>query len=262
MIDLKAEITRNDRLTRDTFLMAFRAPEMAARAAPGQFLMIRVTGRLDPLLRRPFSICRTDGQGTCAILYRVVGRGTEILSHVTPGQVLSILGPLGAGFRLPGSGTRALLVAGGIGIAPLVFLFQRLGPGSCEILMGFRSKDEMIPLAPLGLDGTALTLSTDDGSAGQKGLVTDLLDGRLRVTGGTGISVYACGPHPMLKAVARLARSAGVPCQVSLESFMACGLGACQGCAVGASPGRGREYLHVCQDGPVFEAEAIEWERL
>jgi dihydroorotate dehydrogenase electron transfer subunit len=261
MIDLRAEITQHDRLTGDTCLMAFRAPEIASLAGPGQFIMVRVAEGPDPLLRRPFSICRTTDRKTFSILYRVVGRGTEILAQARPGEALSILGPLGSGFQLPEPGTRTLLVAGGIGLAPLAFLFHALGPAETEILLGFRSKDEAIPLAPLGLDGASISLATDDGSAGHKGLVTDLLHGRLAGMGGAGARVYACGPNPMLRTVVALTQKTGTPCQVSLEAFMACGLGACQGCAVGASPGQGREYFHVCRDGPVFDAAAVNWGR-
>lgn len=261
MNDLRAEITRNDRLTRDTFLMEFRAPEIAAEAVPGQFVMVRTADGTDPLLRRPFSICRTDDRRICGILYRVVGRGTKILSLARPGEALSVLGPLGSGFQLPNPGTNALLVAGGIGLAPLVFLFHRLDRTEREILLGYRSREERIPLGPLGLEGTSLSLATDDGSEGTKGLVTDLLEAKLQREGGRGRMIYACGPQPMLKEVAALTGKAGIPCQISLETSMACGLGACQGCAVSAAHGQGREYFHVCQDGPVFYAEAMDWGR-
>jgi dihydroorotate dehydrogenase electron transfer subunit len=250
-------VVRNEEVARDTFLMELEAPSIASAAKPGQFVMLRVSERPDPLLRRPFSICSTREGGTLLLLYRVVGRGTRILAETGPGGHLSLMGPLGHGFRVPGATQSSLMAAGGMGLAPLVFLAGLAGEGRCTLMAGYGTAAEIIPLERVGAGGLHASVATEDGSAGHKGLVTELLEGALAET--VGETVYACGPLPMLRRVAALCLERGVDCQVSLESFMACGLGACQGCAVKAGPEEGRTYLHVCGDGPVFRASAIDW---
>jgi dihydroorotate dehydrogenase electron transfer subunit len=258
-IDQEIEVISHRQVARDTFLMGLRSPEIARQARPGQFVMVRVRPDLDPLLRRPFSICSTQGKDFF-LLYRVVGRGTAILSQTREGDRLSVLGTLGKGFDLPGDGEKAMLVGGGIGVAPLVFLAQHLDPGSASFLTGYRSKDEVIGDGYEGLESLQdVDVGTDDGTLGYKGLITELFEARLAEQSGTRIRVFACGPVPMLKQVVNLVDRHELSCQVSLEADMACGLGACQGCAVKAARDQGRTYFHVCQDGPVFSAEQIDW---
>jgi dihydroorotate dehydrogenase electron transfer subunit len=257
IVEHRAEILSNDEVAPDTFLMRLRSPEIATRAAPGQFVMVRVGHGRDPLLRRPFSICGSRNEGTLLLLYRVVGKGTRILAETGTGRHLSLMGPLGHGFRAPGKGQSGLLVAGGMGLAPLVFLAGLPGEGRCTLLTGYRTATEIISLERIGAKELEVSIATEDGSAGHKGLVTELLEDELAGTGGE--TVYTCGPMPMLRKVAALCLERGVDCQVSLESVMACGLGACQGCAVKAAPKEDRTYLHVCRDGPVFKASAIDW---
>jgi dihydroorotate dehydrogenase electron transfer subunit len=181
------------------------------------------------------------------------------MSKAKGGEKLAVLGPLGSGFDLPKRERNAVLVAGGIGVAPLIFLAQTMDTGKTVFLTGYRSKNEILPLDPFELDAMKTHISTDDGTAGHHGFVTELLENHL-----TGLSedpplIFSCGPPLMLKHVAGLALKRDIPCQVSLEVNMACGLGACQGCAVRASSGETRTYFHVCQDGPVFDVEKLDW---
>lgn len=261
MIEQHAELTFNDRVAADTYLMGLKSPDIAARAHPGQFVMIRVGAQADPLLRRPFSICGVRKDGGLLILYRVVGRGTRIMAGVGPGTGFDVLGPLGNGFDFPAQPGESLLVAGGMGIAPLSFLAQRTGQ-EVQILAGYACADQQIPFECLGLSHCAVLVATEDGTIGHHGRVTDLLQESVKHIPHGYAQVYACGPIPMLMAVADLTLRQGIACQVSLESTMACGLGACQGCAVPAAPGSDRRYYHVCQDGPVFKVGTLDWEQL
>ncbi|MFC1863750.1 dihydroorotate dehydrogenase electron transfer subunit, partial [Thermodesulfobacteriota bacterium] len=194
----------------------------------------------------------------------LVGRGTTLMTDMKTGQKLSVLGPLGTGFDLPKKDETPVLIAGGMGIAPLYFLAQFLKGKGVEFMAGFSSSKEVIPGNLIEDLDIKMSLSTDDGTAGHHGMVTDLLDEYLREhfeTKNT-LSLFTCGPIPMLKAVTALISEKKIKCSVSLEADMACGLGACQGCAVQASSMEKREYLHVCKDGPVFSAKAIDWNSL
>ena len=258
MFELFTEIVSNERLTQDTWLMALRSAEVAGAAKPGQFVMIRVRPGLDPLLRRPFSICGVKGD-LFLVLYRVVGKGTSLMTGLKKGEGLQVLGPLGKGFAASPKGVLQLLIGGGIGIAPLLFLNQFRLENKGSLMMGFRSARDIIsPQKIAGGEGD-FAVATDDGSQGHHGPVTDLLEDFLGKNSRK-VAVCACGPKPMLKKVAERTMALRIPCEVSLEANMACGLGACQGCAVKASVSSGKSYLYVCREGPVFDAEAIDWE--
>jgi dihydroorotate dehydrogenase electron transfer subunit len=262
MFEEHAEVAFNKALTRDTWLMGLKSARIAASAGPGQFVMLRVRQGVDPLLRRPFSICGAQGE-LFLILYRVVGKGTGIMAgDIRKGDRLSVLGPLGRGFRVPAGDGPFLLVAGGVGIAPLLFLASTLNAGSLSFMAGFGSAAEIIPVGEILGSAVSPDISTDDGSAGYPGLVTDLLEERLKQSRTEGSFLFACGPKPMLKRVALMAKARGMSCQISLEATMACGLGACQGCAVKVSADAQKSYCHVCRDGPVFSVRAIDWEEL
>jgi dihydroorotate dehydrogenase electron transfer subunit len=173
--------------------------------------------------------------------------------------LLKVLGPLGKGFVRPSAGQHAILAAGGMGIAPLMFLARSMAPESYTFFAGFGSADQIVRADEPGLSGIKMSIATDDGSAGHHGLVTELLEKGPAGLSGDRRMVFSCGPHPMLKAVAAITHERAIPCQVSLEAAMACGLGACQGCAVKAAAGQDRAYWHVCQDGPVFDATDLDW---
>lgn len=244
----------------EIFRLTLRAPEIAAKARPGQFVMIQTSSGYDPLLRRPLSIHQTIGKDQVQLLYKVVGKGTRLLAAMTPGRQLNLTGPLGHGFEL--AGRKAIcLVGGGMGIAPLYFLARELlrlaNPPQCIVLLGARTAAELGPLQRDFLDlGATTHLATDDGSLGHHGYVAELL--LEHPAPQLAWTVCACGPQSMLKAVAGQCRKQGWECQVSLEATMACGIGACLGCAVPPAKLSG-PYLHVCKDGPVFKAEEVAW---
>ncbi len=251
----KYTVLRQEQLADDIFRLSLDAPKIAAAAQPGQFVMVRTGESLDPLLRRPFSIHKVIGE-TVALLYKVVGKGTRVLTSLGPGDSVDVVGPLGRGFDLDGPGPRCL-VGGGMGIAPLYFLARQIlqqdtGPNP-PILLGARTRAELQVLADEFTElGFVVLTATDDGSLGHHGLVTELLDDilhRVRL-------VQVCGPVPMMRTVARQCDRARVPCQVSLETHMACGLGACLGCTC---PAREGGYKHVCKDGPVLSADEVAW---
>lgn len=256
-----AAIIKVEQLGADVYRLTVEAPLIAAAAKPGQFVMVRTGKGYDPLLRRPLSIHLAARDGLLQILFKVVGKGTALLAAHRQGQCLEIFGPLGRGFSVPDSGGKILLVGGGMGIAPLYYAAREYlhnhDKGQFHILLGARNAEE---LGPLARDFTALSqaleLATDDGSSGHHGYVVDLLTKKEGIE--SNCHILACGPYPMLKAVARTCRLHGWGCQVSLETMMACGMGACLGCAIPPANLSG-SYLHVCSDGPVFNAEEIAW---
>ena len=231
------------------------APDIAATAAPGQFVNVQVTEHTAPLLRRPLGIAGTDPQnGVITLVYRILGEATQMLAEACTGDRLSVLGPLGKGFDL--SAKKPLLVGGGTGLAPLLYLaqtFQAQGV-QADVLMGGRTADELFWQDLYAASVGTIALTTDDGSLGTQGTVMALLDTML--ARGVYDCVYVCGPAPMMKAVSDAALAQKRPCQVSLEKYMACGLGACLSCSC---QGIGRR-LKVCKDGPVFWAQEVaEW---
>ena len=242
------EILEHDQLSEDVYRVRIGSQHMYGDASPGQFVMLEVSPGLDPLLRRPFSLHEVDSD-SFQILYRVVGRGTQVLSGRRTGELLDTIGPLGSGFDLLEG--NVLLVAGGMGIAPLLFLARLLKQGGQEpvLLYGARTASSLVAREGFEKLAVPVKLATEDGSAGFKGTCTELLESELPGSGYTGI--YACGPAPMLAAVKDISERLGISsCQVSVEERMACGVGACLGCSVGSSKGG---YVTVCKDGPVFD---------
>jgi dihydroorotate dehydrogenase electron transfer subunit len=221
--------------------------------------MLRVSENLDPILPRPFGISAVIGKGAIELYYRVVGRGTSLLATVPKGRSLAVHGPLGNGFPVPAKGVSPLLVAGGSGFPPLLFLAARHGR-QARLFVGSRDK-ECLPPARAMKDFrsrvNAIHYATENGSRGTCGFVTEALAGYLtRIPDGERPVIYACGPRAMLAAVSALASEHAVPCYVSLEERMACGLGVCMGCSV-AVPSGG--YRRICKEGPVFDACDINW---
>jgi len=227
-------------------------------ALPGQFIMLRIQDATAPLLRRPVSVCSVTTAGA-ELLIKICGCGTEIMAGWPVGRAVDIIGPLGNGFPLPPTGTSAVLVAGGIGIAPLICLARWLVNSrpdcSVRILFGARTYGDCDALIPFIPATASLKIATEDGSRGERGLVTDFLDDESILR--PDAVFYGCGPMPMLQTLAGLTRKAGRPCFVSLEAHMACGVGACLGCSIPAYKPLGPSQVTVCADGPVFDAGLI-----
>lgn len=253
----KSTLTAVEPLAPSLYRLTLDAPRIAGAAHPGQFVMVRVGDRLDPLLRRPFSLHQVTATGKVQFLIKVVGPGTAYLANLQVGSILDLVGPLGRGFQLPQKES-VCLIGGGVGSAPLFFLGKRLLLQDRQaendwVLLGAQNHEELIPIADSFIDlGYPIKTATDDGSLGHEGFVTDLLDEVL----GHVEKVYVCGPFPMMRIVAEKCMAAGVFCQVSLETHMACGLGACLGCTVNGPEGK---YIHVCKQGPVFSAGEVSW---
>jgi dihydroorotate dehydrogenase electron transfer subunit len=249
----------------DYYRMGLSCPVGFDTAKPGQFIMVRTGIELTPLLRRPFSLLglirEAERVTGVEILYRVVGKGTEKLSRCREGDPLSVIGPLGNAFLVPESCRQLILVAGGVGVPPIRFLAQSLleQEGSlnrCLVFVGGRTKEDLVCISEFDLPGFLLDVSTDDGSQGNPGVVTRSLEKALDA--GPADLICACGPVGMLKAVAAIALARSIPCQVSIEAMMACGMGACLGCAVSVNDDDAH-YRHVCVDGPVFDAHRLRW---
>ncbi len=265
MLSTSAELAHREQVAPEHYLLTFDCPPIAEQAQPGQFVHLRVSEGLEPLLRRPFSIMNVNiPAGSLQLLFRVVGRGTQILAQAAPGTWFDLLGPLGQPFPVPATTQEVLLVAGGVGVAPLIFLAEALRelPAPCYVrgLFGARTEDDLACWLELSTRCDEFTAATEDGSAGQKGLVTDLLDEQFD-RGGVE-RVYACGPVAMLAEVARQCERRQIACWVSLEQRMACGVGACLGCVIPVRGPGDTRYLRVCQDGPVFPAAQVDWEAM
>ncbi len=241
------------------FRLVLHAPVVAAAAVPGQFVMLRVSENRDPLLARPFGIASVISRRSIELYYRVAGRGTALLTAVRPGQHLALLGPLGKGFLEPEKDSTPLLVAGGSGFPPLLFFTARHGKRA-RLFVGSRDKECLPPqraMKEFRSRVQSIHYATEDGSRGTCGLVTEPLAAFLDGLGRSERPViYACGPHPMLASVSRLAADRHIPCYVSLEERMACGLAVCMGCSVPVTTGG---YKRVCKEGPVFDSREIKW---
>jgi dihydroorotate dehydrogenase electron transfer subunit len=252
------------------------APRIADGARPGQFVHLQVPEDRSLPLRRPFSIRHVERPGAVEVVFEVVGAGTRVLAGLRPHQAVDTLGPLGRPFEPPAAPASCLLVGGGYGAAPLFFLATELRARRCRIhfVLGAATAGRLLDAIEAERLGHSLTVTTDDGSAGHRGLVTDPLGELLTTTGAE--RVYACGPMPMLAAVSRLCAGAGVPCQVAVEEQMACGTGICFSCVVPVGGGSGglkpsppgrREpgetrMARSCLEGPVFDGTAIAWTEL
>ncbi len=251
MLALKVKIIQNKNIKGKYFHCVLDAPLLGKRAKPGQFIEIKVTDGLEPLLRRPISIHRVD-RGKVELLYEVVGVGSEKLAGRKSGEMLDIIGPLGNGFSLKA----AILVAGGMGTAPLLFLAEKLSKPPI-VLIGAKTKDHIHCESEFKKLGCEVKISTDDGSSGFHGKVTDLLVDILRFERcKREFAICSCGPKAMLKRISEISEEFDCPAEISLEEHMACGIGACLGCVVQTDAG----FKRVCKDGPVFDATEIIWE--
>lgn len=255
----KGLVVRHVDLGRNLFEMELIAPRMVPECQAGQFVHVQVGSYNDPMLRRPLSLYDVDRHlGSVVFLYQVVGQGTHILSRIKAKDYVNVMGPLGRGFSLPEDGSNVLLVGGGVGIAPLVFLARVLVAKNCKVrvLHGTQTRGQLVAFEKLRGIGVQFMPSTMDGSAGYKGTVSELL--QKKIDPAWAKNIYTCGPEAMMARVAEFARLHGIACQISLEEHMACGVGACLGCARKLRPDD-ESYAKICKDGPVFDLEQIEF---
>ncbi len=268
-LDVEAPILWNRRLSRDYNVLALSAPAIAARVQPGQFVMVKTGERSEPLLRRPFSVFEIlrDERGAetgFTLLVKRVGPGTERLYAAQPNHAFWCLGPLGRPFTLIDPPTDAWMVAGGVGLAPFVTLAERLRERGCRatLFYGARQAGELFALDVFERLGVRLILSTEDGSCGVRGRVTEPLERELtKREQDAAVMVYACGPEPMLVTVSRLAAARGRPSELAMERMMGCGMGGCFSCVVRVRDADGvTRYARSCLEGPVFRGEDIVWE--
>ena len=263
MMDLyRTTVTANATIMPATHVIDLASPSLGQASRPGQFVHIRCSSMWDPLLRRPMSIFRIRPDGV-SLMVRAVGDGSQIIAASALGAELDVLGPLGRPFSIDPSVRRLAMVGGGYGVAPLVALASEAVGRGCEVVLmvGAATADYVFPADELPTD-VEYSVATVDGTLGQRGLVTELLPRYLDWSD----AVYACGPTPMLEAVARVTRPAtfGVagamrsekPVQLAMEQHMGCAMGVCLGCVVMTRKG----YQRVCRDGPVFEADELTWE--
>lgn len=250
-VAIDAKILDNKQLSADVKELIVYAPQIAEQVMPGQFVQVKVAEG-EPLLRRPISIASADAaKGTLSLIYRIIGKGTARLAELKVNDEVNCLGPLGNGFDL--TCKRPLLVGGGMGIAPLIFLAQQLRSETKEILMGGRNKDELFWQSMYENIVDAIHITTDDGSLGTKGFTITLLPKLLKQN--VYDRIFVCGPEIMMESVAKIAKAHDIPCQVSLEKHMACGIGACLSCTCESKNGGKRKK--VCTDGPVFWAGEV-----
>ncbi len=239
-------------LTDDVRDMTIHCPVIASEAKAGQFVELYPDNGVN-LLARPISICAIDAEnGNIRLVFRIVGKGTEIFSRLSAGDKIRVLGPCGNGFS-PGEG-RAVLVGGGIGVPPLLETCRQL-KGEKTVVLGFRDKSDVILCDEFEALGAKVYIATDNGSLGFKGNVVELM----KSENITGDMIYSCGPKIMLKFLSDYAKERGIACLVSLEERMACGIGACVGCVVKIKDGDGWTHKKVCKDGPVFDGREVIW---
>jgi dihydroorotate dehydrogenase electron transfer subunit len=271
-MQFKSMVVSNQEVSPGYHRIRLTAPHAMLGAKPGQFVMVRVREGIDPLLRRPFGIFDVGAfsseypdaprQYYLEILYKVVGKGTSILSALHDKDYVDVLGPLGNGFTPGTSGEENILVGGGFGLAPLYFLAKELiKVSSPKVFIGGRRKEDVLCVTEFEQLGIDTYVATDDGTLGSQGMVTEVLEQHLSRNKGNRV-VLACGPEPMLRAVAQLCEKQEIRCQVSLEAAMACGVGACLGCVT-----KGHDhsedtpsYRCVCKEGPVFDSTDLLWD--
>ncbi len=252
-----AELVSKEMLTEGIYKFAIKANEIASVAKAGQFLEIKVSDTTEPFLRRPISIFNIDGENV-EFIFQVKGRGTEILSNKKVGDKIDVLGPLGKGNFTVKEYSNVAIIGGGIGTYPLYELAKELkDKAKVNMYLGFRDKSLVTceeDFKALGLN--KLVVTTDDGSYREKGYAIDFMKKDIEENGVD--KIFACGPLPMLRAVKQYAVENNIPCEVSLEERMGCGIGACLGCAIQIGTGENARYGHVCKDGPVFNAKDVE----
>jgi dihydroorotate dehydrogenase electron transfer subunit len=259
---ISSSILRIEEITEKVFKLTLSSPYIANNGKPGNFIHIKVSETTTPLLRRAFSLHRTDPRkAEIEVLFKVVGSGTEILSKKKKGEVLDLIGPLGNSFSPPSRNQKAMMVAGGMGLAPLWFLLNELlknrniKKGDITFFQGARSKNGILYSRELSSLGVKHLISTEDGSSAYRGLVTELLVKEMKIK--DKVTIYACGPAGMVSFLSRISRKANLDCEVSLEAHMPCGVGTCAGCVVKIEKNKIVEYKKICSDGPIFDAREV-----
>jgi dihydroorotate dehydrogenase electron transfer subunit len=261
MLEQTVQIVSSERDTDSYFRLVLRAPQIAPLIRPGQFAHVRILPLKDALLRRPFSIFQVAGD-TFSILYKTVGKGTEMLARMRPGEELSVIAPLGHGFTVPEAGGETpLLVAGGYGMAAMFLLAQR-SPQKGIVFVGGRRRVDILCEKEFAAIGWQVRATTEDGSHGEKGLVTQPLLAEIRNPKSEirNYKLFACGPTGMLKAVGKIAEDFNLPAELSMDEHMCCGVGVCLTCVIPVKTGDGWEYRRTCTEGPVFDSRQVLWE--
>ena len=251
MFIINSPVEETIKLDNEIYLLKIHCPEIASVIKPGQFLNIRVSATMYPLLRRPFSVCDVDGE-FIYLMFNIFGEGTKILSRKHKGDLIDILGPLGNGFKLDDDFETAVIVAGGLGAAPFPFFTKRLSDKK-EIysFVGGRSEHDVITYKMQNVQ-----TSTDDGTKGFKGTVVKLLENNFGKIKDKKVKIFGCGPNAMLRALKEFAIKNNLNCEVSTECAMACGFGICQGCPIESTVHPEKYYL-VCKDGPIFNVKDV-----
>jgi dihydroorotate dehydrogenase electron transfer subunit len=253
---LRETVEKTEQLAKSIYRMTIKSDFVSSNARPGQFVNVKCSEGINALLRRPISICKVDkDRGTFDIVFQIKGIGTEYLSQKKSGSEIDIIAPLGDTFDIDSKYKKIAVVGGGIGIFPLLYILREMKDAEKRAYIGFRNKDFAVLTDEFESNSSVLNISTDDGSMGYKGLVTDILENDLKSCKFD--IIYACGPTPMLKKVVDIAGRNNIKCQVSMEQRMGCGIGACLVCACKTKKDEGWEYSHVCKDGPVFWSEEV-----
>lgn len=268
---MKAKILWNQEVSPGYFKMLLHSEEVSKKGKAGQFLMLRVREEYDPLLPRAFAIHKKiPSDSSLEILYQVVGKGTRLMSCMKPEEEIHLIGPLGNGFDISDKTERAILIAGGMGIAPFYFLAEELKKKGIKthLLVGGKKNKDILCIEEFRSLGLEIDVTTEDGTLGKRGMATWLFRDLLKEKHKDFFKdacIYACGPYAMLKNIASLTSKHSMTCQVSLEAKMACGMGACLGCVVKARGYKAHlhepfSYERVCKEGPVFDSGEIFWE--
>ncbi len=258
MMETTAIVLACEKVAIDTYALVLKTEAAKRPIMPGKFVHIKVPGHPEMVLRRPISIHATDPQSQIMkLIIQRKGEGTQAITDVKEGDQLNVLGPLGRGFELPEGAKRIALVGGGLGVAPLYTILQRFSGVEADAFLGFRGKDYAYAVDCFVKAAHAVHLASDDGTLGTKGFVTDLLNKEMEKAPYD--AVFACGPTPMFKALGKVMENyPQVPCYVSLEQHMGCGIGGCYTCSCKVKEGDNWHYRRVCLDGPVFEIREVE----
>ena len=251
MFIINAPVEKTIELDNKIFLLKIRCAEIASIIRPGQFLNIKVSKTIYPLLRRPFSVCDVEGE-FFYLMFNILGEGTKILAEKHFGDTIDVLGPLGNGFNINGSYDTAVIVGGGLGAAPFPYLIREIGNNKkVYSFIGGKTHNDVITYGMKNI-----SIATDDGSLGYKGTIVDLLQESIELLKSSKIKIFACGPNAMLRSLKDFCIKNNFDCEVSTECAMACGFGICQGCPI-ESAKQSDKYLLVCKDGPVFNVKDV-----